>query len=67
MQALSDALTQRVEELIESHHHEKLLTTTPVRVVMYELAERNEGLEQAVRELALEVQRLRARVEETTT
>lgn len=64
MEAVSDALTQRVEDLIDSHHHEKLLTTTSVRVVMHELVERNEGLEQAVRELALEVQRLAARVEE---
>lgn len=67
METLSDALTQRVEDLIESHHHEKLLTTTPMRVVMHELVERNEGLEEAVRELALEVQRLAARVEETST
>ncbi len=67
MESLSDALTQRVEDLIESHHHETLLTTTPVRVVIHELFERNEGLEQAVRELALEVQRLAARVEQTST
>ncbi len=25
METLSDTLTQRVEDLIESHHHEKLL------------------------------------------
>ena len=67
MKALSDALTQRVEDLIESHHHEKLLTMTPVRVVLYELVERNEGLEQAVRELALEVQELAARIEQAST
>ena len=67
MEALSDTLTQRVEDLIESHHHERLLTTTSVRVVMHELVERNDGLEQAVRELALEVQRLAAHVEETST
>lgn len=63
MEALTDPLTQRVEDLIEAHHHEKLLTTTPQRVVVHELAERTEGLEQAVRELALEVQRLAARDE----
>jgi hypothetical protein len=45
MEALSDTLTQRVDDLIESHHHEKLLTTTSVRVVMHELLERNDGLE----------------------
>jgi len=67
MKALSDTLTQRVEDLIESHHHERLLTTTAARVVMDELVERNDGLEQAVRELALEVQRLRARVEQAST
>jgi hypothetical protein len=63
---LSDTLTQRVEDLIESHHHEKLLTTTSARVVMHELVERNDGLEQAVRELAQEVQELAARVEQTS-
>lgn len=67
MEALSDTLTQRVDDLIESHHHEKLLTITPVRVVMHELLERNDGLEQAVRELALEVQELAARVEQAST
>ena len=67
MEALSDALAQRVEDLIDSHHHETLLTTTSVRVVMHELAERNEGLEQAVRELAQEVQGLAARVEQAST
>jgi hypothetical protein len=67
MEALSDTLIQRVDDLIESHHHERLLTTTSVRVVMHELVERNEGLEQAVRELALQVEELSARVEQVST
>src|SRR6478736_7755579 len=45
METLSDTLTKRVEGLIESHHHEKLLTTTGTRTLVCELLERNEGLE----------------------
>ena len=68
MELLIDTpLTQRVEDLIESHHHEKILTTTAMRAVMCELVERNKGLEQVVRELALEVQGLAARDEQAST
>jgi hypothetical protein len=63
METLSDTLTKRVEGLIESHHHEKLLTTTGTRTLVCELLERNEGLELVVRELALEVERLAATIE----
>ena len=65
METLSDTLTKRVEGLIESHHHEKLLTTTGTRTLVCELLERNEGLELVVRELALEVERLAATIEKT--
>ena len=44
METLSDNLAKRVEGLIESHHHEKLLTTTGTRTLVCELLERNEGL-----------------------
>ena len=67
MQTLSDTLTQRVDDLIESHRNTKLLSTTGTRAALEELVERSEGLEQAVRELALEVQRLSASVEELPT
>ena len=65
METLSETLTKRVEGLIESHHHEKLLTTTGTRTLVCELLERNEGLELVVRELALEVERLAATIEKT--
>ena len=65
METLSDTLAQRVGALIESHHHEKLLTTTGTRATVDELVERTDGLEQVVRELALEVERLSARIAET--
>jgi len=65
METLSDTLTKRVEGLIESHHHEKLLTTTGTRTLVCELLGRNEGLELVVRELALEVERLAATIEKT--
>ncbi len=58
METLSETLTQRVDELIESHHRMGFLSTTGTRAAVEELIERNEGLEQAVRELAVEVQRL---------
>lgn len=64
MESLSDTLAQRVEGLIQSHHRTKLLTTTGTRAALEELIERNDGLEQAVRELAAEVQRLAAKVEQ---
>jgi hypothetical protein len=65
METLSDTLTQRVEGLLKSHHHEKLLTTTGTPTLVWELVERTEGLELVVRELALEVERLAATIEKT--
>ena len=63
MRPLNETLTQHVDDVIGSHHHKTLLTTTGTRTAVYELLERNDGLEQAVRELAEEVQRLAAIVE----
>ena len=65
METMSETLADRIEALIESHHHRRLLTTTGTRTLAEELAARNEGLEQVVRELAREVQRLQAIVEQT--
>ena len=58
MEALDVTLYQRVEELIDSHKVEELRSTTSSRVLISELAVRSEGLEKAIREIALEVQRL---------
>ena len=65
MAPLEDTLTQRVEDLIGSYHHEKILTTTGTRTMACELVARNHALEQVVRELALELERLAARIEHT--
>ena len=60
MEALDVSLYQRVEELIDSHKIEELRSTTGSRVLISELASRTEGLEKAIREIALEVQKLSA-------
>jgi hypothetical protein len=54
----ADGLVAQVDELIESHHTEPLLSTTSASAAIGELARRNEGLEQAVRALALAVENL---------
>jgi hypothetical protein len=58
VEALDVSLYQRVEELIDSHKIEELRSTTGSRVLISELASRTEGLEKAIREIALEVQKL---------
>ena len=60
MEALDVTLYQRVEELISSHKSAQLRSTTGSRVLISELAIRSEGLEKAIREIALEVQKLSA-------
>lgn len=56
----SDGLVAQVDRLIESHRTQALLSTTGVPAAIGELARRNEGLEQAVRALALAVENLAA-------
>ena len=60
MKALDETLYERVDDLISSHKLEELRSTTGSRVLISELAVRSEGLEKAIREIALEVQRLSA-------
>lgn len=61
METLAETLLERVDELIEAHKgHQPLLSTTATSVAIAELASRSEGLEKAVREIALEVQKLSA-------
>ncbi len=60
MEALDETLYVRVEELISSHKSEDFRSTTGSRVLIAELAARGEGLEKAIREIALEVQKLAA-------
>jgi hypothetical protein len=59
---MTDTLTERVERLVHPSKRalewgHPLLSTTPTRVAIHDLALRIEALEHAVRELALEVQK----------
>ena len=54
---LPETLIERVEKLVQANK-EPILSTTPVSVAVGELAARTEALEKAVREIALEVQKL---------
>ena len=56
----ADGLVARVDELIESHRTQALHSTTSTTGCVGELARRYEGLEQAVRALALAVENLAA-------
>jgi predicted sugar kinase len=58
MKALDETLSDRVDELIRAHRGQRLLSTTGSQAALAELAARTEGLEKAVREIAIEVQRL---------
>jgi hypothetical protein len=58
-----DALYERVDNLIRSHKGlgaQPLLATTDTHAAIHELIARSEGLEKAVREIALEVEKLAA-------
>jgi hypothetical protein len=57
---LTDTLIERVDKLVQASK-EPILSTTPVSVAVGELAARTEALEKAVREIAVEVQKLSAR------
>jgi len=59
LETLTNTLMERVDNLIEAGT-EPLLTTTPTSVAIRELAARIEALENAVREIALEVQEFTA-------
>jgi hypothetical protein len=54
---METTLVERVDELVHAHK-QQLLTTTPKTVVIGELVERIETLELALREIALEVEKL---------
>lgn len=57
---LDETLCARVDELIRSHKRVPLLSTTGSRALIEELAARSEGFEKAIREIALEVQKVAA-------
>ena len=54
----TSALSNRIEQLLRAHQREPLLTTTGTRAAIDELTRRYVGLEQAVREIALEVEKV---------
>lgn len=60
MEVLDETLYARVDDLIRSHKRQQLLSTSGSRVSIAELAARSEGHEKALREIALEVQKLAA-------
>jgi hypothetical protein len=53
-------LSQRIDELLRSYEDSPLLSTTGTQAAIAELAARTRGLERAMREIALELQRLNA-------
>jgi hypothetical protein len=59
VETLTDTLIDRVDKLVEARKT-PLLSTTPTSVAVRELAARTEALENAMREIALEVQKLSA-------
>ncbi len=62
METLAGTLLERVDELIESQKSlQPHLSTTATSHVIAELVARTDGLEQALREIAAEVQKLSAR------
>ena len=61
METLTETLIERVDKLIEAQKGDRpLLATTATSVAIGELAARSDGLEKAIREIAVEVQKLSA-------
>jgi hypothetical protein len=63
LETLTDDLMERVDKLVQDikpplEWGNPLLSTTPTSIAVQELAARTEALEKAVREIALEVQKL---------
>jgi hypothetical protein len=54
----AESLVAHVDQLLESHRTQELLSTTGTAAAVGELARRNEGLEQAIRAVALAVENL---------
>ena len=58
MNTLDASLLERVQHLIDGHTSRELLSTSGVQATLDELVLRNRGLEEAIRELAAEVEQL---------
>ncbi len=57
VESLTETLIERVDQLVEASKVQ-LLSTTPTSVVVWEVVARLEALEEALREIALEVEKL---------
>jgi len=63
MQSLDLTLLERVDEVLDAHKGDEVRSTTGLQAAVNELALRNRGLEQALHEIAAEVQRLSAAID----
>ena len=61
MESLSDSLPGRVEQMIQAYRGCELRPETGTRAAVEELVARNEALEEIVRQLASELERVAAR------
>jgi len=57
METTAESPYERVHEVIRAHKREPLLSTTGTRAAIAELMSRIVGLEEAIQEIALEIQR----------
>jgi DNA-directed RNA polymerase subunit L len=66
LESLTDSLMERVAKLVPANRPVEWgsphLSTTPTSLAIVELAQRTEALENAVREIAQEVQELREQI-----
>jgi hypothetical protein len=58
MESLDRTLVDRVDEVLLAHKGDEFRSTTGLQAAVNELALRNRGLEQALQEIAAEVQKL---------
>jgi len=64
MDALTNTLSGRVDEIIRAHRAQRLMSTTGKQAAIDELTRRLAGLEEAVREIALELEKHAALIEQ---
>jgi uncharacterized metal-binding protein len=60
MDDLETSLTNRVAALLDAHRSRELLSTTGVHGTIEELVQRTRGIEQALSEIAAQVEKLTA-------
>ena len=65
MESMTDTLAGRVDQMIKAYRGREIGSDTGTRACVEELIARNEALEEIVRALAVELERLTARFERT--